>query len=429
MSRSSRVITPGSLLLGLVDFLAGIGSGMVTPLRVIFLAVVLYTPISIIGLIEGLAASVACVLPVLIAHISGKATLHKPLLLLGHALSTVGRPLLALAGGWLFALFPILLDHAGKGVRFNPREAALAASAPPGKVAFTLRLHHVLTLFGVVIGILIVALLLLANFDLRDVLLWSAAPGILLLLVLAAFLLAGRKAIVKGHISSAQDALSITPQSTPALGTRFWMFITISTLASLGTFSSGFFLLRAASLEESLVGVVFIYLAYALLRALLTAPLGALRERWGYLPVLMSGHVLMVMVYLGFTLATDAWNMWALFSLYAIYAASTFGVSRAFLGDLAPEGSRDRALRWYMGLTGAALLPANIIAGWLWTVAGPTATFSYAMWVTILAIGLTVAWLPWLRRGYPVETSSPSIKAEGTERKEVSLQWDRSNLP
>ncbi|HYP39702.1 MAG TPA: hypothetical protein VEX13_05010 [Chloroflexia bacterium] len=421
----SKRVSPGSLLLGLVGVLAGAGSGMVTPLRVIFLAVVLYTPISIIGLIEGLAASVACVLPALITH---RPTLRKPLLLLGYALSTAARPLLALAGGWTFALFPILLDHAGKGIRSGLREVALAPSAAPGRAAPTLRLHYILSLFGVVLGVLIAAFLLLANFNLRDILLWSVVPGSLSLLFLAALLLTGRKAAVAGHIPLAQVTTSTATHRAQALGTRFWMFAAISTLASLGTLSSGFFVLRAASLEQSFVGVAFIYLAYALLRALLSAPLGALRERWGYLPVLMSGHILMIIVYLGFTLATDAWNMWALFSLYAIYAASTSGVWKGFLADTVPEGSRGRALRWYMGLTGVALLPANAIAGWLWTVGGPSATFSYAMWVTILAIGLTVAWLPWLRRGYPVETSSSSDEAEPIERKEVSLQWDQSNL-
>jgi hypothetical protein len=93
-----------------------------------------------------------------------------------------------------------------------------------------------------------------------------------------------------------------------------------------------------------------------------------------------------------------------------------------------PEGLRDRALRWYLALTGAALLPANATGGWLWTVGGPPATFGYAMWVSILAIGLTVAWLPWLWRGYPVEVSSPRDEAERIENKEVSLQWDQSNL-
>jgi hypothetical protein len=398
---------------------------MVTPLRVIFLAVVLYTPISIIGLIEGLAASVACVLPALISH---KASLGKPLLLIGYVLSTVGRPMLAPVGGWMFALFPVLLDHAGKGIRSNPRKDGLIMPPIPGKAASTIRLHHVLALSGVVSGVLIAACLLLANFSLRDVLLWSAVPGLLSLLVLIAFLPAGRKASFVGHIPLNGAAVSMAPRPARALGTRFWMFVAISTLASLGTLSSGFFLLRAASLEQSFAGVAFVYLAYAFLRALLAVPLGALRERWGYLPVLMSGHILMALVYLGFTLATEAWNMWPLFSLYALYVASTSGVSRAFLADIVPEGSRGRALRWYMGLTGAALLPANAIGGWLWTVGGPPATFGYAMWVTILAIGLTVAWLPWLRRGYPVEAGSLHNEVGRAENKEVSLQWDQSNL-
>ncbi len=291
-----------------------------------------------------------------------------------------------------------------------------------------LRLYYLLALLGVVTGILVVALLLMANFSLRDILLWSLVPGGLSLLALVAFLLARRRAVVEGHIPSIQANLSLDPHPAQPLGTRFWMFAAIATLASLGTLSSGFFVLRAASLEQSLVGVAFIYLAYALLRTLLVAPLASLHERWGYLPVLMSGYVLMVLLYLGFTLATEAWNMWPLFSLYALYAAATSGVWRGFLADIVPPGSRDLASRWYIGLTGAALLPANAIAGWLWTVGGPPATFAYAMWVTILATGLTIAWLPWLRRGYPVESSSPRTDIERTEREDVSLRWDQSSL-
>jgi uncharacterized membrane protein AbrB (regulator of aidB expression) len=52
---------------------------------------------------------------------------------------------------------------------------------------------------------------------------------------------------------------------------------------------------------------------------------------------------------------------------------------------------------WFNGLTGFAALPANLVGGWLWSAAGPSATFVFGAWVAAISVALTIAWLPWLR--------------------------------
>ena len=59
-----------------------------------------------------------------------------------------------------------------------------------------------------------------------------------------------------------------------------------------------------------------------------------------------------------------------------------------------PKSRRGTALGWYNGLTGFIALPANLLAAWLWTQVGPTATFGLGAWMGAIAFGLLVAWWP-----------------------------------
>ena len=53
------------------------------------------------------------------------------------------------------------------------------------------------------------------------------------------------------------------------------------------------------------------------------------------------------------------------------------------------EGSRQGA--------GVAAVPANLAGAWLWTQWGPQATFGVGAWLGAVALGLLIAWRPWLR--------------------------------
>ena len=99
-----------------------------------------------------------------------------------------------------------------------------------------------------------------------------------------------------------------------------------------------------------------------------------------------------------------------LFLLYGVYYAATEGVARAFVVDLAPRAQRGAALGWFNGLTGFAALPANIAGAWLWSTLGPGSTFALGAWLGAIALGLLLAWWPWLRQpraAGPAATSPP----------------------
>jgi MFS family permease len=272
-------------------------------------------------------------------------------------------------------------------------------------------LHRSLDTLGAAIGPLITALILsLTANDVRSVFLWTAIPGALALLVLVFFLRDRPKP------EAGQPVLSPVPTepfatfriprpALAALGVRFWFFVGISTIFAFGNSSDAFLLLRAADLNQSVMAVTLIYLGFNLIYTLFAAPLGALSDRWGRLPVLISGYIVFGLVYVGWAVAQEAWNSWVLFLVYGVYAAATEGVGKAFVTDLVPRESRGTALGLYLGVTGLAALPASFIGGWLWNIAGPSATFAFGAWAAAITVGLAVAWLPWLRRGYSRDAS------------------------
>jgi MFS family permease len=392
-------ISRNVIVLGLVSFFTDISSEMIIPVRILFLVIVLRTPLPIAGLIEGVAESTASLLKIVSGRMADRASRRKPLVLFGYSTSNLTKPLLALVTSWPAALLLIFLDRVGKGVRGSPRDAMMADSTPREYMGKAFGFHRSMDTLGAAVGpLLSYVILLLTSGDLRAVFGWTALPGVLAVVIILLFLRERRAR------TAVTEQVAAPPVATPrphvpasALGTRFWMFAAISAVFALGNSSDAFIFLRTASLESSVAAVPLIYFGYNLVYALLATPLGALSDRWGRLPVLMTGYLAFGLVYAGWAFATQAWNAWALFLVYGVYAAATEGVAKAFVTDLVPKEARGSALGWFNGLTGFAALPANVVGGWLWSVAGAPATFVYGAWISGIALALMLAWLPWLR--------------------------------
>ncbi len=62
--------------------------------------------------------------------------------------------------------------------------------------------------------------------------------------------------------------------------------------------------------------------------------------------------------------------------IYSLYYALTEGIGRALITDLVPASLRATAMGTYATATGAALLPASLVAGALWDSVGPGAPFA-----------------------------------------------------
>lgn len=404
-------ITQTVAILGVISLFTDMSSEMIVPLRLIFFVTTLGTPLTIAGLIEGIAEGGTSLLRVVSGRLADRTTNRRGLVIAGYSISNLAKPLLALVGNWPLALGLILVDRSGKSVRGSPRDAMIADSVDAKLRGKAFGFHRSADTLGAAFGpLLAIAVLAATTGNLRAVFGATAIPGVLAILCAVLLLRdpkrSGKaKAPAQKKPEAASDEItepapvdgSARRRSWQGLGARFWLFTAIAAIFALGNSSDAFLFLRTEGLEASLIAVPALYFAFNLAYALLATPLGSLSDRFGRLPILIAGYGAFTLVYFGWIQAQATWQVWVLFLVYAVYYAATEGVAKAFISELIPKSKRGTALGWYNGLTGFAALPANIVGAWLWSQFGSGATFAMGAWLGAISFGLLIAWWPWLR--------------------------------
>ena len=172
---------------------------------------------------------------------------------------------------------------------------------------------------------------------------------------------------------------------------RFKIFLGITFLFTLGNSSDAFLVLRAQNLGNSVLYILLMLLLFNFVYASISTPAGILSDKLGRKKIIFLGWLIYALVYFGFALASASWQLWLLFALYGVYYGLAEGVARAFVADLVPAERRGTAYGLFHGVVGITLLPASLIAGWLWQAVNPAAPFFFGSGLAFLAmIGLLV---------------------------------------
>lgn len=374
------------VLLGLASLLTDVSTEMVYPLLPLFLTQTLGASPAILGVIEGLAESVASLLRVFSGYVSDRLGRRKPLAIAGYTSSTAGKALLYLALGWPLALAGRLVDRFGKGIRTAPRDTLIAESAAPARRGLAFGLHRAMDTLGAAIGVTLAYLFLRASpTQYRGIFLWALLPAAAAVVVLFA------TRDVRGAARPAQ----LPRLRWSGLDRRLQGFLIVVFLFTLGNSSNQFLILRANNLGVTPANVILLYLLYNVLYALVSYPAGRLSDRIGRRAVLVAGYAVYGLVYLGFALARGAAALIVAFAAYGVYSGLAEGVEKALVADLAPPQLRATAIGLHATLVGMGLLPASLLAGWLWTTFSPAAPFYLG---GILGIAASLALAIVLRR-------------------------------
>ncbi len=371
------------IILGIASFLTDVSTEMVYPLLPLFLtsARIGATP-AIVGLIEGLAESTASLIRVFSGYFSDRLQERKPLTILGYSASTMGKILLYLATGWPLVLAARLTDRFGKGIRTAPRDALIADSSEPTQRGHAFGLHRALDSAGASVGVIVAYVLFVSmHDDFSAVFLVSIIPAILG--IFALFFVRERLA------KRATPARVVTPDGTArapwwsnlgdrwqALDTRLKLFLVIVFVFALGNSSNEFLLLRARDQGMSDATVILMYLVFNVFYALASWPAGRLSDRVGRKSLLVLGYLTYAVVYVGFAVANPL-QLWGLFATYGLYIALTDGVEKALVSDMAPPELRATLIGLHATFVGVGLLPASLLAGFLWDAFGPAAAFYF----------------------------------------------------
>lgn len=385
-----------AVLLGLVSLFTDVSTELIYPLLPLFLTETLRAGPALLGLVEGIAESVAGLMKVGSGYWSDRLGRRKPLAAAGYALGALGKLFLFVAPSWGWVLAGRVVDRFGKGVRTAPRDALVADSVPREQLGRAFGLHRAMDTLGASLGVLGAYLFLRqSGGDLRAAFLWAFLPGALALL----FFLPLREPAPRGPKRRDGPVGAGAPSPRPrlewnALTPSLKAFLALAFLFSLGNSSNQFLLLRAGSLGAPAPTVVLLYLTYNLVYTAAAYPAGRLGDRLGHGRVLVYGHLAYALVYAAFAVVRGGPALWGVFAAYGVYSAFTEGVARAFLAELAPAGLRATVLGLHATLVGVALLPASLIAGGLWEAFGAPAPFWFGAGTGILA----AAGLAWLLR-------------------------------
>ncbi len=372
------------IITGITSFLTDISSEMIYPLLPLYLTTQLGASPAIVGLIEGIAESLASLLKVFSGYISDRVQKRKGLAMLGYASSTVGKFLLFLSTSWVWVLGGRIVDRFGKGVRTAPRDALIADSTAKERRGRAFGLHRALDTAGAVVGVgLAYYFLTTRQGDYKAVFLYSLIPAALGVAVLS---LARETKAVKATAS--ERPLSF---NWSALPTRLKAFLAVVLLFTLGNSSNQFLLLRAKNLGFTPESVLLLYMAYNIIYALFSYPAGRLSDRIGRKSLLVAGYIFYGLVYFGFALVREASYLWLLFAAYGLYIALTEGVQKALMADLAPVELRATLIGLHATFVGIGLFPASFLAGILWDAFGAPAPFYFGG-----AMGLLAALGLWL---------------------------------
>jgi MFS family permease len=378
--------------LGIVSLLTDVSSEMIFTLVPLFLSNVLGAAPTIIGLIGGLSESADAILRIFSGWFSDRMGKRKSLALVGYSISTVAKPFMYLASSWGAVLVIRFGDRVGKGIRSSPRDALVADSVSAEERGKGFGLHRAMDTTGAVLGLAIAAIIIYSvhgwglELSLKTyqwLVLVGIVPAVLAVIVLLIFVReVGRK---PSPSSSSHKGLSWN-SLTAGFDTRFKVFLAIMAVFTLGNSSDFFVILRAQNLEAPLIHVVLMLVLFNVTYAAISLPAGILSDRLGRRRVITLGWFIYALVYLGFALASEVWQVWLLFACYGAYYGVVEGVARAFVADLVPEEKRGTAYGLYHGVVGLSLLPASLIAGWLWQTISPAAPFYLGAGLAFLAM-------------------------------------------
>lgn len=339
----------------------------------------------LIGVLEGFAEATAGLSKGYFGRRSDITGKRLPFVQMGYALSAISKPMMAFFVYPLWIFFARAVDRLGKGVRTGARDALLSDEATPENKGKVFGFHRSMDTMGAVLGPAI-ALVYLHFYpgQYKSLFLIAFGPGILA--IAATF-------FIKEKQKQPNKQLNKTGWNFFAIFS-YWKIsppeykkLVIGLIAfALFNSSDVFLLLKMKDSGLSDQHVIGVYIFYNLIFALLAYPIGILADKLGLKKIFIAGLAVFVIVYAGFAINKSTEIFFCLFFLYGVYAASTEGISKAWISNMVPKTETATAIGTFTGLQSIAALLASSFTGFLWYAFGPVATFIVTASITLIVV-------------------------------------------
>jgi MFS family permease len=348
-----------------------------------------------LGIIEGMAESVASFAKLFSGYLADRVARRKPLVVGGYVVANLVKPLLALVSSWWQILGIRFCDRFAKGVRGTARDVMVAESVEASAIGSAYGLIQAMDSAGAIAGPLL-ALAVIGRFGMRGVFASAAIPGALCVLVVwlgirevhrGAISKAGTgevlRPVVGAELRSAWTGEGARPHTNrsswlPQLPFGFYYVLAVVTLFSLGNSSDMFLVLRAGNIGIPVSRAPLLGLVFNITFTLLSWPAGKFSDRFSRSGIAAAGYFVFAIVYFVFALAPSQLAIWLTMAFYGLFYALTNPVLKALVVESVDGDVRGRALGIYFFLTSVTTLLSSVITGALWKIYGPAVPFYFS---------------------------------------------------
>ena len=351
-------------LFGATSFFNDTASEMAYWILPAFLATIGAGPAQL-GIIEGIAESVAAAAKLFSGYVADRVPRRKPLVVFGYAVANAVKPLLAVVTSWWQVLGIRFADRTAKGLRNTPRDVMIAESVPQDQRGGAFGLLQAMDSAGAIAGPLL-ALLILKYHGMRAVFWWAAVPGALAILVVWLFV---------REPSHEREGKALDFTLRPQLPWRFHYVLLAVGLFSLGNSSDMFLVLRAKDAGIAVAQAPLLGLVFNITYTATSWPAGKLSDKVPRHLVAAAGYIVFAIVYAVFAAEPSQMAVWGAMAFYGLFYSLTNPVLRALVVDHAPPEKRGRALGVFYFVTSVTMLAASLITGELWDRLGARVAF------------------------------------------------------
>ncbi len=328
--------------------------------------------IFLIGLLEGLADVTSGLSKGYFGKLSDASGKRLIFIQSGYFLSAIAKPMMAVFINPLWVFFSRTLDRFGKGLRTSARDALLSGETTKENKGKVFGLHRAMDTVGAFIGpIFALVYLYYRPDDYKTMFVIAFVPGMIGLIL--TILIKEKKMIpsVEKVNYNFFSFLRYWKESTPEYKKIVAGFLFFALMNS----SDVFLLLKIKSLGYSDTYVIGAYIFYNFIYAVASYPLGALADKLGMKKVFIGGLILFSVVYFMMAMELSFVFIVIAFVIYGVFAASTEGISKAWITNLVPQNQTGTALGFFLSFNSIFTMLASALAGYLWSSYSASAAF------------------------------------------------------
>jgi MFS family permease len=320
-----------------------------------------------LGWIEGSADGLSALAKLWGGVMTDRVQRRKPLASIGYLVTALGMAGIGLCMSWVQVFACRVAAWVGRGSRSAPRDVLMAEATTPATTGKAFGMERAGDALGAVIGPLVAVALLARGVEARHVMFASLLPGLLAFL---SIVLLVREVPAAARPERARSILG----GLRGTGTAFHRYLGAILLFGSGDFSRTLLILYAT---QHLIGGLFswkagtlaiaLYVIHNAVSSLAAFPIGALTDRIGRRPVLITGYFFAAATTTGFALLSPTPPaLTVLFVCSGLYIACEEVAEKAYAVELLPREVRGTGLGALAAANGVGDFVSSALVGVLW---------------------------------------------------------------